>query len=284
MQRVVVGGSDAPANAYTLGWAVAEAASTGAELVVVRADEHRREVWGAVARNSLPALEVVDRHLAGAVAGARFRLGENRVRIVVDRHPPGELLIRRAGPGDLLVLGPPRHAGWWARGSTTYAAVTRGPCPVVVVHAPPAAGRGHLFSGHVVVGVDGSPAARAALGFGFAYADEHGLPLVAVTAGRQAENEVWFDDQLPGSHLFDEPEEARTLAAEVEPWHQRFPSVEVRRALVAGPPAEALRRAGHDAHLLVVGTAGTGPADLGSVSRALIDDAPVPVAVIRESS
>jgi nucleotide-binding universal stress UspA family protein len=37
------------------------------------------------------------------------------------------------------------------------------------------------------------------------------------------------------------------------------------------------------ANLHVVGTAGTGPAAMGSVSRSLVDEAPCPVAIVRES-
>jgi nucleotide-binding universal stress UspA family protein len=279
--RVVVGVSDSPDNARTLAWALAEAAGTGAELMVVRADERRREVWGAVARDSLRALEIVDRPLARAVAGARSRLGDERVTIVVDRDPPGELLVRRARPKDLIVLGPPDQAGWWARASTTYHVATRSPCPVVVVHPSTDPGRA-LFGDHVVVGVDGSPAARAALGFAFGYAAEHRRPLVAVTVSRHTDQDVWFDDTLLETHLATDPAEAQALADELEPWHHKYPTVSVKRALVAGMPEAGLRRTARGAALLVIGTAGTGPAALGSVSRGLVEQAPCPVAVVRE--
>jgi nucleotide-binding universal stress UspA family protein len=283
--QVVAGICDSPANAATLAWALAEAESTGAELVVVRADERRREVWGAVARNSLSALEIVDRPLARAVAAARARLGEERVTVIVDRDAPGDLLVERAQPSDLVVLGAPRHPGWWARGSTTYAVATRGRCPVVVVHGPDSLSHpagGHLFAGHVVVGIDGSPPARAALGFAFAYAAEHHRPLAAVTVTRHTGTEVWFDDTMLETHLVEEPEAAKALAAELEPWHHKDPSVELRRAVLNGSPVDGLRRMSGSAHLLVVGTAGTGPAAMGSVSRGLVDEAPCPVAIVRE--
>jgi nucleotide-binding universal stress UspA family protein len=284
---VVVGVSDSPANARTLAWAVGEAAETGAELVVTRADVHKPEIWGAVARGSLQALEIVDRILARAVAAARTRLGDDRVRIVVDRDPAGELLVRRAGPGDLIVLGAPGHSGWWARGSTTYYAATHASCPVVVVHTTAtepadADGIGTFFHDHVVAGVDGSPAARDALGFAFAFAAEHGQPLVAVAAGRHIDNDVWFDDTVLETHLASDPETAKALAAEVEPWHHKYPAVNVKRALVAGSPADGLRRISAAAALLVVGTAGTGPAAMGSVSRSLVGHASCPVAIVRE--
>jgi nucleotide-binding universal stress UspA family protein len=281
---VVVGVSDSPANARTLAWAVREAAATGATLVVTRADVNKPEVWGAVARGSLRALEIVDRTLARAVAAARVRLGDQRVVIVVDRDPPGELLVHRARPGGLIVLGPPGHAGWWARGSTTYYSATHAPCPVVVVHEstePAGDGVSPHFRDHVVVGVDGSPAAREALGFAFAFAAEHDRPLAAVYVLRHLENDVWFDDTMLETHLATDPDEARALAEEIEPWHYKYPAVKVKRALVAGRPAEWLRLASAGAALLVAGTAGGGPAALGSVSRGLIEQAYCPVAIVR---
>lgn len=297
---VVLGASDSAANAGTLAWAVREAADTGAELMVARGEVNQPETWGAVARGTLRALEIVDRSLARAVAAARTRLGDQRVAVVVDRDRPGELLVRRARPGDLIVLGAPRHAGWWARASTTYYAATHAPCPVIVVHdpepqsghnpvRPEVGGIGTFFHGHVVVGVDGSPAARGALAFGFAFAAEHRRPLVAVRVGAQLHNDVWFDDTTLETHLANDPGpaqalSAQALSAEVEPWHHAYPAVEVKRALVAGSPVEALRRISAAAALLVVGTAGTGPSAMGSVSRGLVDRAPCPVAIVRDLS
>jgi nucleotide-binding universal stress UspA family protein len=282
---VVVGVSDSAANARTLAWAVAEAAGSGAELVVARGGVHQPQIWGAVGRGGLGALEIVDRSLARAVAAARTRLGDQRVMTVVDRDPPGDLLVRRAGPGDLIVLGAPRHPGWWARRSTTYFVATHAPCPVVVVHeAGPTDvhGIGAFFRDHVIVGVDGSPAARDALGFAFAFAADHRRPVVAVTVGHHLDSDVWFDDTTLETHLDGDPGAAQALSDEVEPWHDKYPEVAVKRALVAGSPVDGLRRVSAAAALLVVGTAGTGPADLGSVSRGLVDRAACPVAIVRE--
>jgi nucleotide-binding universal stress UspA family protein len=58
----------------------------------------------------------------------------------------------------------------------------------------------------------------------------------------------------------------------------------VKRALVSGSPADGLRRISAGAALLAVGTAGTGPAAMGSVSRALVERADCPVAIVRAMS
>jgi nucleotide-binding universal stress UspA family protein len=285
--RVVVGLADGPAAAGTLAWAMREAMSTRAQLVVVRAGV-RLDVLGAVARDSVKTLEVVEPALARAVGAARRAMGDERVGIVVDRDPAGPVLVGVARGGDLLVVGAPSRAGWWARASTTYHVITRAFCPVVVVHDPqpasPNAGIGSFFRSHVVVGVDGSPASRAALEFGFSYAVQHDHPLVAATVVRRIDDDIWFDDTTLETHLASEPDASAALSAELEPWHLKYPEVPVKRAILGRDPGEGLRRASFGAALLAVGTAGTSVTRLGSVSRWLVEHAGCPVAVTRVTS
>lgn len=285
----MVGLADVPGAGATLAWAMREATLRHAPLIVVRAGVARSDVLGAVASGSVRTLELVDPALARAVGAARRSMGEDRVGIVVDRDSPGAVLVGVARTGDVLVVGAPTRGGWWARGSTTYHVITRAFCPVIVVHEPqsPAPRRrqgiGSFFHNHVVVGVDGSPAARSALEYGFHYAVDHGLPLVAVTAIRRADTDVWFDDTMLETHLASEPEAAAALSAELEAWHLKFPEVPVKRALVGGDPVEGLRRVARGAALLAVGTAGSRHVQLGSVSRGVVEHADCPVAVIRSA-
>ena len=129
--------------------------------------------------------------------------------------------------------------------------------------------------------MDGSPAAHAALEFAFAYAGQHGIPVVAAMATRHPVEDVWFDDELLETHLGSEPAEAAMLAADVEPWHLKHPDVAVRRAVVGDDAVDGLRRVSRDAALLVVGTAADRTAPLGRVSRSLVEWAGCPVAVVR---
>jgi nucleotide-binding universal stress UspA family protein len=125
----------------TLAWAMREALASRADLVVVRAGVSAPTLTGLVrGTGSLPDLELADAGLARAVAAARLLLGEDRVRVVIDRDPPADVLVRTAGPGDLLVVGAPARSGWWSRASTTYAVISRARCPVVVVPNPVPAG------------------------------------------------------------------------------------------------------------------------------------------------
>jgi nucleotide-binding universal stress UspA family protein len=192
--RVVVGVAGHAASAATLAWAIAEAEATDAELVVVHATGARRSGRAAGgsdvgARASLAALETVDRTAASAVAAARTRLGEASVRIDVEPGTAGELLVRAAGPRDLMVIGGPQRSGWWVRTGTTYQAVTRARCPVIVVHEaygsaepgwPTAAG------GTVVVAVEAGVPAAGPLRFGAEFARLHGAGL-DVLEGRSAD-------------------------------------------------------------------------------------------------
>ena len=174
MERIVVGISNSANAGRTLAWALREAAVTGREVTVVRADAPRRFAERGVGTGDVKALELIDPALARAVVAARLTMGEHRVAVVVDPGPAGEVLLSVATPEDVVVIGPPTRSGWWARASTTYRIATRAHCAVVVVHAPATSvaedGVGRFLRSHVVVGVDGSPPANPALGFGFSFA------------------------------------------------------------------------------------------------------------------
>jgi nucleotide-binding universal stress UspA family protein len=280
--RIVVG-IGSPSHFRALAWAVAESTVTKARVLVVRAGVGRAGMSGGP--RTLSALELVDKAAAKAVAAARDRLGESKVDLVLNPDAPGEALAQLATPLDVIAVGAPVRSGWWARAGTAYHVVTRAPCPVAIVHEPAAharSGIGGAFRGHVVVGVDGSSAARAALGYGFSFAAAHRAGLVAVTVTAHVDQDVWFDDVWLETHLSTDLEPAAALADELEPWHLKFPAVPVKRALVAGRPADALRRVGQDAMALMVGTAGTTVQPLGSVTRSLIENAMCPVVVVRE--
>jgi nucleotide-binding universal stress UspA family protein len=280
---LVVGFSDRPAAAAALEWAQARAVSGGARLVVIRAEVSREDVL-AGASGRFDALEKVDPALARAVIAARTQLGEDRVTAVLSRDRPDEALVRAAGVTGILVIGAAAGPLWWARASTTMLVLARAAGPVVLVPATPGGpgqpGIGRVLRSHVVVGVDGSPAAHAALGFGFEQAQLQGLPVAAVTIAPHAGGDVWFDDQMLQTHLGVPLAEAELLDEQIQPWHLEFPQVPVKRAVVAGRPAEGLRRVAEGAALLVVGTSG-GAALLGSVSRNLVDRPPCPLAVLR---
>jgi nucleotide-binding universal stress UspA family protein len=137
----------------------------------------------------------------------------------------------------------------------------------------------------VVVGVDGSSGARAALVFGLHDAARRGVPVEAVAAYRPPD--YWMDFYAVGTYA---PDQLRTAAldrvrdfvAEVLPeGPQPPPEVRVRASM--GTAADVLILESHDADLLVVGSRGHGGFSsmlLGSVSMQCALHATCPVTVV----
>jgi nucleotide-binding universal stress UspA family protein len=221
----------------------------------------------------LGLLELADPPLARAVAAAKTGLGGNRVTLSVHTGRVDHALVRTSAHADLLVVA--------AGGRTTHQVATHALCPVVVVRPDTSSWHGP-FAGHVVVGVDGSPPARAALAFGFGYAAAHRRPLAAVHVTPYDGHDFWVDDQMLETHLTEEPGTLAMLAGAVEPWTHEYPLVVVKRAVYADRPVAGLMRAAAGATLLVVGDRGRGlitRAVLGSVADGVIDHATGTVAV-----
>lgn len=295
-----------------LAWAVDEAAGYAGDVIVAHACPPDSPLASAGGRVAPGLLEIADPGLARAVAGARARLGGNRVTLRISTDAPADALLDQSGSADLVVMGGPTgHA------ATVHRVVTEAPCPSVVVH-PVSMGRDRPFAGHVVVGVCPGPAARAALELGFWYAGSHRLPLAAVHVSADGAEEYWYDERTLTTHFAAEPAALDLLAVAIEPLTHRYPRVPVKRAVLAGAPSGGLVRAAEGARLLVVGDHGsrllshamgsvshrlqtvghgTGPVghalapvgrglsvishELGSVSHAVIRRAGCPVAVVR---
>ena len=138
----------------------------------------------------------------------------------------------------------------------------------------------------VVVGVDGSAAAQAALEWAVEDAGRRGCRVDAISA--------WHPDSgfiigaVPAEVVMGMSPEAMRATAQAGLDHavEGFDGVEIRRILVEGDPRTALIEASKDAELLVVGNRGRGviaEAILGSVSSYCVHHASCPVVIIRES-
>jgi nucleotide-binding universal stress UspA family protein len=137
----------------------------------------------------------------------------------------------------------------------------------------------------VVVGIDRSTGARAALLFGLADAARRGVPVEVVSAYRPPD--YWMDFYAVATY---QPDQLRTAAAErAEQFVAEVvaegpqPPPEVRVRTVMGTAADVLIHESHGADLLVVGSRGHGGFTsmlLGSVSMQCALHASCPVTVV----
>ncbi|MFA1542683.1 universal stress protein [Actinomadura monticuli] len=208
------------------------------------------------------------------------RLGAGgTVSTLLRREPVTETLVHESGAAELIVVGS-HERDRLPVGSTAVQLPARTRRPVVAVRD--AGGR----YGLIVVGVDGSAGADAALGFGIEEAALRGFDLRVVYG-------AWEPGAVPDFELplfTDENKLRETRAAmldmAVQPWKQRFPEVRVQVSLLLERPRDALLTAARDADLLVVGDRGTGSLDpllLGATSSTMLHHAPCAVAIVPRS-
>ena len=158
----------------------------------------------------------------------------------------------------------------------------------IVIARPETAVNTATSPGAVIVAVDGSRQAQAAIGFAYEEAALRGTTLVAIHS--------WNDKPLNhalGSYPLDinadgiDDQEHRLLETDLAGWEQKYPQVPVRMAILRGRPAPNLLRSAtagdHPAQLIVVGSRGRGGFTgllLGSTSQAVITHAECSVAVL----
>ncbi|WP_213456956.1 universal stress protein [Rhizomonospora bruguierae] len=272
MGRIVAVGWGGAHAGTALAWALAEAARPGNRLLLCHACPPSSPLAAAGTSPPTALLELSDPPLARAVAGARTRLGANRVDLLVRPCSPRSVLLEGAQAADLLILGEPGGNGALTRDLTA-----RAPCAVLV--ARPTRGPAGPFAGRLVVGLDGSAPARAALEFAFEHADAYRCGLAAVHVEPARAVDATADGTPPDAAGF-EP-----LVEEVAPWTHKYPEVPVAYGLFAGRPLPGLLRATAGARLLLLGDHTRGPvarALLGSVSAGAVRRAPCATAVARD--
>jgi nucleotide-binding universal stress UspA family protein len=191
---------------------------------------------------------------------------------------PVRAVLTAAEDADLVVVGARGLGGFKGLllGSVSHGVLRGAPCPVAVV-------RGAGSSGSVrriVVGVDGSPTADAALTWAIAAARDHGAVVEVVHA--------WQPSQLTPATSFAladvtaaEAAAQRLLDEVVDATDTE--GVTVERTLTLAAPGRGLVEAAERADLVVVGARGHGLLAnlvLGSVSQQVVQHAPRPVVVV----
>lgn len=286
--HVITGFDGSPVSASAAAWAAREAQRRDAGLTVVGCYS-----VPPVTDFGLTASPVITADIAAVITATQTSI-DAIVAKIRDAHPalpvngmaisgsPRIELPTQAEHADLLVIGTTGagQAASWLLGSVAHALARTSPCPVVLVPADWTPEDRIATSGpRVVVGIDDSQEARAALDWAIDEADLHLGALTIVHA--------W---SYP--YGLESPAAARDVmrvdaACELERAAERANSrggASVDSRLVEGTAAEAIIEAADEADLIVVGSRGRGGLRsllLGSVSSAVICHAPCPTVVVR---
>jgi nucleotide-binding universal stress UspA family protein len=269
-EKYIIGVDGSEQSRAALDWGLARAARSGAhvELLHVADDSFLSESVAFLSE----AQKASEQMLAAECEYAKSTgfTGEVSGTAVVG-HPIVEVeeASKRA---DLVILG--AHSGSKLAGSffgtraVKIAAVSH--CPVAVIPLHPS---DTPKKPAVVVGIDGSEAAKQAIAFAAEEASLRGVPLIAVYA--------WMPPLTPGlEYLWSEDlvqsqrasaEEA--IAIGTAGLASRYPDLEIDRRIVQAPPVTALLQAAEDADTIVVGSRGRGGLSrllLGSVSHGVL--------------
>lgn len=229
------------------------------------------------------AEQAANAELAQARAGVVAEFPQLTLSAELRAGPPRDLLVEEsAADQEMIVLGASSHrraAAFWL-GSTPRAVVRHARCPVVVVRG--VSGRGG--PDRVVVGVDGSDAAKRAARWAACEADLHGVALHIIHAWEYPyalmttrESQGRDLTRVAAANVLDEALELAREACRSG----------VTGELVEGGSASGLLGSLRDGELLVLGSRGRGAMRsgmFGSTVNSVLDEAAIPVAVLRDEA
>ncbi|NUT51484.1 MAG: universal stress protein [Saccharothrix sp.] len=288
---IVVGVDGTGPSERAAGWAARQAAVLGEPLVLVYAlrgpmpaETYLPTPARITAVQPGMAEEPVRRWAHDMLDGLAERCREHtgaEVRVEVVPGDPAEALTLAVDRATFIVVGHSDEGGLarFLLESTAQRLTRSCPWPVVVVRDEAVVD--DRAPGPVVVGADGSPAGARATRFAFAFAARHG---VEVTVVHVVGDTVATASQAVGT--WDEAalrEGSGPADAVLVECAKRYPGVAHQVMNLPGVPQDVLFDVSAGAGLLVVGSHGKGAvrrAFLGSVSRAVVDRATCPVAVL----
>lgn len=290
-ETVVVGYDGTREAAAALDWAAAWAARQGSRLLVASAVDPVLPAGPSTGPG--PDVATV-RQAVGRVAArgadlVRRQHEDIEVRSVGAVGHPSAELVALSDSADLVVVGRRSRANNpdASVGSVSFALSAHARCPVVVVQGERRFGLGE--GRPVVVGVDTSQPSLRALAFAANAAASARVGLVIVSAW-SGEVEPWLAElwggPTPGVDRAAE-ESARaqsSVAAAATAVRQNHPDLHTTTRTPRGALHEVLLDEACDAGLLVVGARGGGGfagLALGSVTRGVLRQADLPVAVVR---
>lgn len=287
---IVVGTDLSQRAGRAVEWASARAAATGRTLQVVLA---LPEVPIPARSHLLASMQEQDwpGHIEELAEAKLHEVNNHVLRahplLTVETHlvrgAPSYALAQASKTAELVVIGARgAYAPFKVRalGGTADAVVQHAHGPVAVV-TDLAEG---VDGGPVVVGVDDSAEAQAALRWAAAEAAARGVRLHAVHA---LDLTPWLSAPLGGGAIDPVPlaEGIRDATErQVDPYRAQYPDLQIDVEVPTGLPEKALLHASEGASLLVVGSRGRGGFAgllLGSTSKAVLRDAHCPVVILR---
>ena len=268
---VAVDGSDAAKNAVR--WAANTASKRGVPLRIASSYTMPQFLY---AEGMVPPQELFDELQAEtmSIVEEAKKIAEEvnpdlKIAYTIAEGTPIDMLLELSETNKMIVMGSRGLGGLsgMVMGSVSAAVVSHAHCPVVV-------------------GVDGSDVSQQATEFAFAEADARGAKIEAI--------HTWIDMQVQASLAglaaaqqewkVVEEEQTQLLQERLAPLLEQYPNVDVDMVIARDRPIRALVDAAKHAQLLVVGSHGRGGFRgmlLGSTSRALLQQAPCPMVVVR---
>lgn len=277
-QRIIVGYDGSIEARTAVDWAAAEASRTRSVLQIVYAYQFVRT--GTSFQGTAEMSADAERRAARTVAEVADHVRKHHPGIEVIgmsvHSVPAPTLLDLGHTARLVVVGNRGGGGMTGLllGSVSQLVATHSRTPVAVVR-----GRSDATKGPVVVGVDGSDSADAALTQAFEGALHRGAEIVAIRA---------YSPPSPLAVSFGavEAHEQGALNASLHRWSEKYPTVKVTALLAVGRPAPVLIAASTTAQLVVVGSGGHGGLTgllLGSVGQQLIHHAGCPVVIAHQA-
>lgn len=287
---VVVGvdGSADSDRAVRWSWKMASARGAALHLLhVVTLAEGKAPHFAeprAVCEHVERTLQVARQQLAAApVAGSRVMVTSAVDESLLDSPrlmtlSAAPALIAASATASLVVVGARGHTllGGLMLGSVSQDVAAHARCSVAVVRE-----RDDTDSHRIVVGVDGSTGARAALAYAFDAANSEKALLVAVHGWHERLAVGSSGDWAAAEHA---QAGARLLGLTLAPWARRYPEVRLRSEVRAVHPAQALTEESETASMVVVGSRGRGALSallVGSTAQQVLHYARCPVVVAR---